>query len=246
MERGRWAEAETAFDEAVRARPLNSGVRSERGRFFLTGSQTEKAVANFREAIRLMPDNLAMRRDLILTLLSAGEHAAIRRAISDLLDYFRDKGDRSRMMAWGSDLNRIAWSCILDPSTVADTPAPVQMAEMALRDCAFNHRPTCLNTLGAALYRVGRYDDAILRLEEGIRLRKGVEVPQEWVFLSMAHAQLGRRDEALRWLDRFQTYRPSEDPEHYWDEVEIRLLRREADAVVLHGPVFPIDPFAPH
>jgi hypothetical protein len=69
-----------------------------------------------------------------------------------------------------------------------------------------------LNTLGAALHRAGRFQEAISRLEEGIRKRDGTSLPQDWAFLSMAHQRLGHRREARRWLDRLWTYRPSENP----------------------------------
>jgi hypothetical protein len=36
----------------------------------------------------------------------------------------------------------------------------------------------------------------------------------------------------------------SEDPARFWDELEIRLLRSEAEAVVRYDPVFPDDSFA--
>jgi hypothetical protein len=60
----------------------------------------------------------------------------------------------------------------------------------------------------------------------------------------MAHHRLGHRDEARRWLDRFRHHQPSADVIQFWSEVEIRLLRSEAEAVVLYDPVFPADPFA--
>ena len=65
-----------------------------------------------------------------------------------------------------------------------------------------------------------------------------------WPFLAMAHHRLGHRDEARRWLDRLRARQPSTDPAQFWDELEIRLLRGEAEAVVLYDPVFPDDPFA--
>jgi tetratricopeptide (TPR) repeat protein len=101
-----------------------------------------------------------------------------------------------------------------------------------------------LNTLGAALYRAARYDEAIRRLEEVVRLRGGAGQPEDWAFLAMAHHRLGHRDEARRWLDRLREYPPTEEPVRFWDELEIRLLRSEAEAVVLFDPAFPDDPFA--
>jgi hypothetical protein len=60
----------------------------------------------------------------------------------------------------------------------------------------------------------------------------------------MAHFRLGHHDEARRWLDRLRNRTPDAGPEHFWDELEIQLLRSEAEAVILYDPVFPADPFA--
>jgi hypothetical protein len=53
LERGRWPEAETAFDEAVKARPADSVVLLERGRFFASRLQTAKAAKDFAHALLL-------------------------------------------------------------------------------------------------------------------------------------------------------------------------------------------------
>jgi hypothetical protein len=94
------------------------------------------------------------------------------------------------------------------------------------------------------LYRAGRPDQAIGRLEEAIRARDGVGVPADWAFLAMAHDRLGHRDAARRWLDRLREHQPSMAPDQFWYELEVRLLRSEAEAVILYDPVFPDDPFA--
>ena len=56
--------------------------------------------------------------------------------------------------------------------------------------------------------------------------------------------RLGHHDESRRWLDRFRNYKPNADPNQFWEELEIRLLRGDAEAVVLYDPTFPADPFA--
>ena len=61
----------------------------------------------------------------------------------------------------------------------------------------------------------------------------------------MAHHQLGHEAEARLWLDRLRAHRPNENPDAFWNELEIRLLRREVEALILYDPVFPADPFAP-
>ena len=70
-------------------------------------------------------------------------------------------------------------------------------------------------------------------------------VPEDWVFLAMAHHRLGHRDRARRYLERLRSRQPSTDPNQFWNEVEIRLLKSEAEATVLYDPIFPADPFAP-
>jgi tetratricopeptide (TPR) repeat protein len=121
---------------------------------------------------------------------------------------------------------------------------PIRLAEISVRGLDAFNKPIALNTLAAAQYRAGRYDEAIRRLEEAARARGGVGIPEDWAFLAMAHHRLGQRDQARRWLDRLREHQPSTDPARFWPELEIRLLRSEAEAVVLYDPVFPNDPFA--
>ena len=61
----------------------------------------------------------------------------------------------------------------------------------------------------------------------------------------MAHHRLGHHDEARRRLDRFRARSPRLGPNAFWGELEFRLLRADAEAVVLWDPIFPADPFAP-
>ena len=48
----------------------------------------------------------------------------------------------------------------------------------------------------------------------------------------MAHHRLEHRDEAERWLDKLLAYRPNEGSGFSWKDVEIRILRREAEALI--------------
>ena len=134
--------------------------------------------------------------------------------------------------------NQVAWQASLIPTGINDREAFVRLAENAVDGLPANARHEALNTLGAALYRAGRFEEAIRRLHEGINLRNGAEEPLDWPFLAMAHHRLGHVDEARRWLDRLRNRDPNRD------SLEIIVLRREAEAVVLYDPVFPADPFA--
>jgi tetratricopeptide (TPR) repeat protein len=235
-ERGMWDRAEAAYAEAIHARPLNSsvwealaGLHAERGRL-------DRAVATISEAVRMMPDDMGLRMQLSRALLWSGDRFAWRTSNAALHDQF---GRTSN--AWSAE--QVAWVCALGPEGTADAQVPVQLAEAALKGAPETNKAGYLIALGAALYRAGRYDEAVRRLAEGIQARGGESVPADWAFLAMAHHRLGHRAEVRRWLDRLQRYQPDSD-QGFWSELEIRLLRREAEAVIVYDPVFPSDPFA--
>jgi WD40 repeat protein/serine/threonine protein kinase/tetratricopeptide (TPR) repeat protein len=237
MERGRWDAAEAAFDEAVRARPNSAAIRLERGRFEIARGRPERAAADFGQAIHYLPEDLQLRYGQVLSLLVLGDQAGVRRACAELLDRFgRSAGS---LIA-----NNVAWYCVLAPDAVADRDAPIRLAELAINGAPAAQKPAYLNTLGAALYRAGRFQEAISHLQEGIRKRGDESFPQDWSFLALAHHQLGHHAEARTWLDRLRTYQPNGSDGAYWNELEIHLLRRDAEAVILYDPIFPTDPFA--
>ena len=237
MQREQWDEAEAAFDEVVRARPYNASSWIGRSRFHIARRQLERAAADFAGAIQTQPENLRFRYFQVLLLLNQGDRAGLRQACSDLLA-------RYGTVTNPFTANTVAWTCSLGPDLVADRETPVRLAEAALAAFPTAQKPIVMNTLGAALYRAGRFEESIHWLEEGIRKRGDESLPQDWAFLAMAHHQLGHRAEALRWLDRFRTYRANENPNAFWDELEIRVLRNEAESLFLYDPVFPPDPFA--
>ena len=92
--------------------------------------------------------------------------------------------------------------CSLAPGMDAHLEVLVRLAELAVNGAPdARSKGRYLNTLGAALYRAGRFEDAIRRLDEGIQLKGGTSEPRDWVFLAMAHHRLGHRDEARRYLE---------------------------------------------
>jgi tetratricopeptide (TPR) repeat protein len=189
------------------------------------------------EAVRLRPDSLQFHRRLGICLINSGDQIGWRRASAELLNRFGSTGS-------SGTANDAAWACTLGPGATSDPGVPVRMAEFAVRDCAESLKGLFLNTLGAALYRAGRFDEAIQRLQEGIERRGGASVPEDWLFLAMAHHRLGHQPEARRWLDKLRTYQPSDSPAQFWENLVTRVLKSEAEALILYDPVFPGDPFA--
>ena len=239
IERGQWDEAEAAFDEVVRARPYNASSWIARGGFRIARGQPERASADFAVAIRLEPENLRFAALMPCRCWpKATRPACDKRAPTCSVDSAARRDPETA--------NLVAWFCVLGPDSVADREAPVRLAELAVNGRAGEPRgPIYLNTLGAALYRAGRFEESIRRLEEAYPEARWQELyPRtgcSWPWLII---NLGIATEARRWLDRFQTYKANEKPDAFWDELEIRLLRTEAEALILYDPVFPADPFA--
>jgi tetratricopeptide (TPR) repeat protein len=236
--RGRWDLAEAAYAEAARARPRHPSVREALADLHARLGRLGRAAAELAEASRCIPHDARLPRRRVLLLLESGDRAGWRDACAALLDRFggtidpRPAGEVAR-----------AWA--LAPGPAGDPAAPLRLAEVGTGLIGTpGAMADTVTTLGAVLYRAGRCDAAIGRLEEALRARGGADSPRDWAFLALAHHRLGHGAEARRWLDRLREHWPSEDPARFWDELEIRLLRSEAEAVVLYDPEFPNDPFS--
>jgi tetratricopeptide (TPR) repeat protein len=236
-ERGLWDRAEAAYAEAIRARPLNPSARDALACLHAARGHLDRAAATLGEAIRMMPDAVVLRRHLGATLLASGDRAGWQQSTAAVLDRFGGTINPGTAIV-------AAWACTIAPDAPVDPERPVRLAGDAVKGERFN--AVALRALGAALYRAGRCDEAIRRLEEADQARHEGGVPRDWAFLAMAHHLLGHRPEARRWLDRLRNHQPGgADSTWFWDELEIRLLRAEAEAVILYDPVFPDNPFAP-
>ncbi len=62
------------------------------------------------------------------------------------------------------EANWAAWACVLAPDTIADWPTAIALANKAVQSDPKS--AMYLNTLGAVLYRAGRFDEALARLSE--------------------------------------------------------------------------------
>jgi hypothetical protein len=97
------------------------------------------------------------------------------------------------------------------------------------------------------LYRAGHFEEGIHRLVESMQTSGDGEDPKGVAFLAMAHHRLGHRNEAESWLDKLVAYRPKEGFDLSRDDLEIRILHREAESLILGSrpTARPIAPSAP-
>src|SRR5207245_1491470 len=112
-----------------------------------------------------------------------------------------------------------------------------------------NSHPS-LNTLGAALYRPKRFEDCIKKLDEAIKVHGKGGTAADWLFLAMAHHQLGHAEEAKKWLAKAQQWidqAAQEKPRgeaillavtpSWAERLELKLIRAEAEALLKEGQV---------
>jgi WD40 repeat protein/tetratricopeptide (TPR) repeat protein len=155
---------------------------------------------------------------LLLCQLGAGQTEAARQTCTRLLDQGPDPPDPNRD-------NNLAYWTTLAPGLLADPGRAVVLAERAVKaDRRYDH----LNTLGAALVRSGRAEEAVKVLNESITLQGGKGSAAGWLFLALAHLQLKQPDEARKSLDKAAPLIRA--PRSWRQRLEWQLLRGEVEA----------------
>jgi WD40 repeat protein/serine/threonine protein kinase/tetratricopeptide (TPR) repeat protein len=227
-----WAGAILHLNSLIETDPTNREFRSSRG-------QAHAALRHWAEGATDFGKSLEGEADLMeagwhaLCLAGAGEWAAHRQACGRLLERFGKEDDRKTA-------NDVAWHGVRFREGSPDPSQPLKLAEQAV--AASPQDPNVQKTLGAALYRAGRYADAIKKLEEGIRLQNSDGTPEDWLFLALAHQRLKHADEAKKWLTKAQQWLDQAKDEKpggatlTWDRrLELQLIRAEAEALVGKG-----------
>ncbi|MFI5455436.1 MAG: type IV pilus biogenesis/stability protein PilW [Isosphaerales bacterium] len=132
----------------------------------------------------------------------------------------------------------VARCCVFGPGAVADREAPVRLAGSARAIDPEDRSGRARTTLGAALYRAGRFDEAIKQLGPNAPGDGREGTPIDWAFLALAHARRGDRPEARRWLEKRSSRTPPTDEtvDPFWNELTIQLLHRECRALLENGP----------
>jgi hypothetical protein len=64
-----------------------------------------------------------------------------------------------------------------------------------------------------------------------VDVREGPGSAHDWAFLAMAHQRLGETAEARTFLDKLRAHKPPAK-ELAWDNLEIEVLREEAEALL--------------
>ncbi|HEV3255855.1 MAG TPA: tetratricopeptide repeat protein, partial [Gemmataceae bacterium] len=229
----RWQPAAQDWAQVTALRPTDGTAYRERGSARAELGQWHKAVVDYAKVVELQPDDPVDWERFALLLVQVGDAAGYRKACAGMLERFGQTKDPLTA-------NNAAWPCALAPGSVADPTRPLALAEQAVRSNpgASAH----LNTLGATLYRAGRFEESVRRFKEAVKVQGQEGTPGAWLFLAMAHQRLGHAEEARKWLDkagRWLDQAAKDHPKkgavvpHGWQQrLEIQLLRKEAETVL--------------
>jgi len=227
---GRWADAVTYFDTVAAAAPDSPVVHLSRGEAHARRGHWPEAAADFHAYIDSGPFILRYTKP-ILTFLRAGDRSGYRLACSKLQDVALSQSEPYFRAMF---VNLFT----LGPEGFSNAQNLLRLAEGS-----DGSAPGAPDLLGAALYRAGQHHEAIRRLEEHLNRTGGAGLPQDRAFLAMAHVRQGHLKQARRLLTGLAQVAPSTDPNRFWADLEIEILRREAEELLLDS-AFPTHPFA--
>jgi tetratricopeptide (TPR) repeat protein len=267
---GRREEAETAFDQAFEVAPQNAQLFLERGNLWVDFGELARAIGDYSKAleqaqgpdsrsaiyhqrglahsrlghypealddfakvIELDPDNVMNRYWQALAHVAAGDLDGYKRACAGMLDRF-GQSDKPEIGYW------VAWTAVLAPAAVADLNVPVTLAGMALAGDPQNS--SFANTLGATLFRAGRFDEAVQRLSavstawDNAGTKPTIySAAYTRFFLAMAHHRLGHAEAGRQWFDKAvqQMDEETRNENVAWNRrATLQLFRREAEELL--------------
>ncbi len=241
-----FTELPTALIERYSARlqsdPNNADAYHHRAHALAKLNRSSEAIDDWTQAIRLRRGDAhyrAMRGVIYLDLNQLDP------AIVDLEAALALNPDQYLVREWlAKSCNGRAWELANGPEPRRELDRAVALGRRAA-DLVPGDAMS-LNTLGVALYRSGRYDEAIDTLERSLAAGRGQTDAFDLFFLAMAHHRLGHRadarthfDRALRWLGDHKAL------DERWAEA-LTGFRAEAEAVLARSAgELPEDVFTP-
>lgn len=241
----RWEESVADFTKAVELKENAWHVFIDRGKAYAELRDWPKAVADYGRVFKLTPPDDSFLDDAFLWF----QHAHLRLETNDSVGY---QELCQKMLARFNSAPDYAAHLLdhtlaLGPNTAID---PLRLVQRAREHTPSNpqQKPWYQHALGLALYRAGMYEQAVECLKQALD-ENGAWGGQvlEWLVLAMAHHQLGHSEEAknwlgtaTQWLDQATLRDPvlaniTPNSLKWWDWLEVRHLRREAEALFTRG-----------
>ncbi len=188
-------EAVADASEAIRIDASYADAYINRATAYLCQHRHRDAKADFVKCAELQPNNAILAYDQAILNLAVGDYEGYQTAATAMVERFAKTADPDTAH-W------VAWTCLLAPGAFSDPTLPLGLAELATK--AEPKSLSYAQTLGAALYRAGRYSEALTQFtelaerwnHEGLVEGSRTSPAYTEYFLSMTHEQLGHRQKA--------------------------------------------------
>jgi tetratricopeptide (TPR) repeat protein len=189
-----WFSARHHFSQLIQLGSKKSEHFASRGRASAELAQWDQAARDLDAALAL-PDCSALEYAHRARLyLRTGDVVGYRRVCQRMLEILGNDDSYETQ-------NTVTWICSLSASAIPNDTL-LQHAERARAKAPHSQRSNVLNTLGAALFRAGRAEEAVKRLNEAIDSQGQGGTVEDWLFLALAHQSLGQSNKAREWYSR--------------------------------------------
>jgi WD40 repeat protein/tetratricopeptide (TPR) repeat protein len=226
------------FSQVLSLNPNHGVTWHGRGMAYAEQGDLERAAVDFAAALEHAGTPARAWCDHAQARLQLGDAAGYRASCARALQRFGQTQDPGLAAL-------VAWTCCLAPGATADPKPVVQLAGRALDLDGDGYQYQ--RAWGAALYRAGKFQEAVVQLTHAAEMRKQ-PVPATWLFLALAHQRLKHDEEARTWLDKARAWvdqarrqKPGGGPDEKalsWDKLPwnerlaLTVLRREAEALL--------------
>ncbi|HEY1379315.1 MAG TPA: tetratricopeptide repeat protein, partial [Gemmataceae bacterium] len=249
--------AEFDYTATLGRQPEHRTARFQRGLIRLRTGRPAAALADFDDLVRRDPDDYAARTRRALALAGLGRFADAAAAFDPVAARYSE--DATTMALRGlcreragdqtgaaSDFKRVrelsanaasadnhlAWLYLTGPEPLRDAARALPLARAAVERSP--EKWTYHNTLGVALYRLGRYDEAVKQLTASLEHSAADSAAWDLYVLAMCHRRLGDAARARDCFDRAVRWR-RDRPLSVHEAEELDDFRAEAGRV-LAGP----------
>jgi serine/threonine protein kinase/Flp pilus assembly protein TadD len=161
----------------------------------LQKGQSNDAVAECQEILRINPNSVTARLLLGRALRAKGQFDEVARTYGEALR-LQDAEEN-----WTAFFAEALFLANAQDSKLRDPKWAVRFAEKALKLTSGEGEGSRWRALGIAQYRAGEWKAAIASLGKSNELRNGGDGPV-FCFLAMAHWQLGQQKEARSWYEK--------------------------------------------